>query len=98
MRLIDQHASDDVKVVIVGNKTDIRHEMSDTYLTKGDGIDVAFAYGVKFLEVSTATSKNVDKMLRRLATICDTTELIKKIAHGELRKSIFENLKPDLKI
>ena len=93
MRLIDKHASDDVKVVIVGNKTDIRHDTSDTTLTKADGIDVAFSYGVKSMEVSVATSKNIDKMLRRMATICDTSELIKKIAQGELRKSLFENLK-----
>ena len=96
MKLIDQHASEDVRIVIVGNKTDIRREKSDNtkaYLTKDDGISAAFSYGVKAMEISVATTRNLGKMLRRMATICDTSELIKRIAQGELRKSIMQNLK-----
>lgn len=75
MRLCDRYALDNAKYVIVGNKQDQRHTKAKenrAQLTKEDGMEAAFCYQGKFMEVSSQTSRNIEKTVKRLVTnICE---------------------------
>ena len=72
MRLLDKYALDNAKIVIVGNKQDLRQPTdvdNELELTKEDGMEAAFCYQGKFMEVSVLTTKNVEKTIKRLVTL-----------------------------
>jgi hypothetical protein len=66
---IKAHASDSVQVVLVGNKTDLRHgDDSRVYVETEQGRDVALKFGIPFFETSAKESHNVDSAFSTLAT------------------------------
>eukprot|EP00052_Salpingoeca_macrocollata_P034426 m.11475 g.11475 ORF g.11475 m.11475 type:complete len:211 (-) comp6462_c0_seq1:176-808(-) len=64
IRNIEQHASDDVEKMILGNKCD----MDDKRVVKKEqGEQLASEYGVKFLETSAKTNENVEEAFLSIA-------------------------------
>jgi len=86
MRIIDKYGTEYAKIFIIGNKTDIRPPLFDVlkandYVNKEDGIEAAFCYQGKAMEVNVSTMRNVEKMVRRMVTlISDKSEYMKNPA------------------
>ena len=50
MAAINEHASDNITKVLVGNKTDLDYDQRE--VTKHEGLTLANDYGIPFYEVS----------------------------------------------
>merc|ERR1712025_1235893 len=60
IRNIEQHASDSVQKILIGNKCDMS---DDRIITKDRGQELADEYGIKFFETSAKTDMNVEKKI-----------------------------------
>jgi len=76
IRNIEQHASDSVQKILIGNKCDMT---DDRIITKDRGQELADEYGIKFYETSAKTDQNVKEAFIAIAT--DIVE--KKISMGD---------------
>ncbi|KAL3536222.1 hypothetical protein ACH5RR_004683 [Cinchona calisaya] len=65
IRNIEQHASDNVDTVLVGNKSDMDESKRAVPTSRGQAL--ANEYGVKFFETSAKTNHNVDKVFFSIA-------------------------------
>jgi len=76
IRNIEQHASDSVQKILIGNKCDM---VEDRGITKNRGQELANEYNIKFYETSAKTDQNVKEAFIAIAT--DIVE--KKISMGD---------------
>jgi len=76
IRNIEQHASDSVQKILIGNKCDM---VDDRVITTDRGKELADEYGIKFFETSAKTDTNVHERFISIATDIVT----KKIALGD---------------
>jgi len=76
IRNIEQHASDSVQKVLIGNKCDM---VDDRVITNDRGKELADEYGIKFFETSAKTDTNVKESFISIATDIVT----KKISLGD---------------
>ncbi|CAF1771189.1 unnamed protein product [Brassica napus] len=65
IRNIEQHASDNVNKILVGNKADM--DESNRAVPKAKGQALADEYGIKFFETSTKTNLNVEEVFFSIA-------------------------------
>jgi len=65
IRNIEQHASDSVQKVLIGNKCDMTE---DKVIATERGQELADEYGIKFFETSAKTDANVKKAFIAIAT------------------------------
>jgi len=87
IRNIEQHASDSVQKILIGNKCDMT---DDRIITKDRGQELADEYGIKFYETSAKTDTNVKEAFIAIAT--DIVE--KKISMGDTgpnNKNVIQN-------
>ncbi|XP_050883959.1 ras-related protein RABE1c isoform X1 [Lathyrus oleraceus] len=79
MLSIEQHASDNVNKILVGNKADMGDNKRAVPTSKGQAL--ANEYGIKFFETSAKTSRNVEKaffsITRDIKQRLDDTESMK---------------------
>jgi len=66
MRQIDQHATEAVNKVLVGNKCDAEEELRQVSAAQGE--ELAQSYGIKFFETSAKTGKSVDAAFTEIAS------------------------------
>ena len=67
LRVIQQHADDNVEKMILGNKCDAEDKR---VITEAQGRALAEKHGIKFLETSAVSNINVDGAFRELSTEC----------------------------
>ncbi|KAI5413367.1 Ras- protein RABE1c, variant 2 [Lathyrus oleraceus] len=81
MLSIEQHASDNVNKILVGNKADMGDNKRAVPTSKGQAL--ANEYGIKFFETSAKTSRNVEKaffsITRDIKQRLDDTESMKMV-------------------
>ncbi|KAJ6794579.1 uncharacterized protein M6B38_300375 [Iris pallida] len=65
IRNIEQHASDNVNKILVGNKADM--DESKRAVTTSRGQSLADEYGIKFFETSAKTNLNVEQVFFSIA-------------------------------
>lgn len=65
IRNIEQHASDNVNKILVGNKADM--DESKRAVPKSKGQALADEYGIKFFETSAKTNLNVEEVFFSIA-------------------------------
>jgi len=65
IRNIEQHASDSVQKILIGNKCDMTE---DKVIDTNRGQELADEYGIKFFETSAKTDTNVKKAFIAIAT------------------------------
>ncbi|XP_047171672.1 ras-related protein RABE1a [Vigna umbellata] len=65
IRNIEQHASDNVNKILVGNKADMDESKRAVPTSKGQAL--ADEYGIKFFETSAKTNMNVDEVFFSIA-------------------------------
>uniref|UniRef100_A0A6N2L7D0 Uncharacterized protein n=3 Tax=Salix viminalis TaxID=40686 RepID=A0A6N2L7D0_SALVM len=65
IRNIEQHASDNVNKILVGNKADM--DESKRAVPKSKGQALADEYGIKFFETSAKTNQNVEEVFFSIA-------------------------------
>ncbi|XP_020702300.1 ras-related protein RABE1c isoform X2 [Dendrobium catenatum] len=65
IRNIEQHASDNVNKILVGNKADIDERKRAVPTSKGQAL--ADEYGIKFFETSAKTNLNVEQVFFSIA-------------------------------
>merc|ERR1711971_981996 len=87
IRNIEQHASDSVQKILIGNKCDM---VEDRGITKNRGQELANEYNIKFYETSAKTDQNVKEAFIAIAT--DIVE--KKISMGETAPTNSSVVKP----
>ncbi|XP_035855790.1 ras-related protein Rab-8B-like [Sander lucioperca] len=63
IRIIEEHASPDVEMMILGNKCDMNDQRQ---VSKEEGEELAIDYGIKFLETSAKGNINVEEEVVRL--------------------------------
>jgi len=74
IRNIEQHASESVQKILIGNKSDMTQ---DKVITTERGLELADEYGIKFFETSAKTDANVKKAFLAIATdIVEKRELV----------------------
>ncbi|XP_076921653.1 ras-related protein RABE1c-like [Bidens hawaiensis] len=66
IRNIEQHASDNVNKILVGNKADMDESKRAVPTAKGQAL--ADEYGIKFFETSAKTNLNVEQVFLSIAT------------------------------
>ncbi|KAG8473767.1 hypothetical protein CXB51_036050 [Gossypium anomalum] len=66
IRNIEQHASDNVNKILVGNKADMDESKRAVPTSKGQAL--ADEYGIKFFETSAKTNLNVEEVFFSIAT------------------------------
>uniref|UniRef100_A0A8C9ZEB6 small monomeric GTPase n=1 Tax=Sander lucioperca TaxID=283035 RepID=A0A8C9ZEB6_SANLU len=59
IRIIEEHASPDVEMMILGNKCDMNDQRQ---VSKEEGEELAIDYGIKFLETSAKGNINVEEV------------------------------------
>ena len=77
MNQIKNNSSINIKIILVGNKSDLKHERVVEFER---GKECADQYGVKFLEVSAFNGKGVDDVFDLLGT--DILDDFEDINHG----------------
>ncbi|KAF9675320.1 hypothetical protein SADUNF_Sadunf09G0019700 [Salix dunnii] len=65
IRNIEQHASDNVNKILVGNKADMDESKRAVPTSKGQAL--ADEYGIKFFETSAKTNQNVEEVFFSIA-------------------------------
>jgi Ras-related protein Rab-8A len=65
MKNIEQHASDNVNKILVGNKADMDESKRAVPTAKGQAL--ADEYGIKFFETSAKTNLNVENVFMSIA-------------------------------
>ncbi|KAM3376228.1 hypothetical protein P3S68_014943 [Capsicum galapagoense] len=65
IRNIEQHASDNVNKILVGNKADMDESKRAVPTSKGQAL--ADEYGIKYFETSAKTNLNVEQVFRSIA-------------------------------
>ncbi|XP_050250398.1 ras-related protein RABE1c-like isoform X2 [Quercus robur] len=91
IRNIEQHASDNVNKILVGNKADMDESKRAVPTSKGQAL--ADEYGIKFFETSAKTNMNVEEVFFSIAR-----DIKRRLAETDSRdepKSHLEVKKPD---
>ena len=83
MNDIKIHAPNDVQVILVANKSDLKEERK---ITTDQGIELAKNYGIPYFESSAKTGQNVDKLFEVMAS-----NILKKISTNDNNKSNYNN-------
>ncbi|XP_027069835.2 ras-related protein RABE1a-like [Coffea arabica] len=78
IRNIEQHASDSVDTILVGNKADMDESKRAVPTSRGQAL--ANEYGVKFFETSAKTNHNVNEVFFSIAR-----DIKKRLAESEIR-------------
>ncbi|XP_027173797.1 ras-related protein RABE1a-like [Coffea eugenioides] len=78
IRNIEQHASDSVNTILVGNKADMDESKRAVPTSRGQAL--ANEYGVKFFETSAKTNHNVNEVFFSIAR-----DIKKRLAESEIR-------------
>eukprot|EP01084_Bolivina_argentea_P268014 455118_1 len=84
IRKIEKHASDSVKKILIGNKSDMA---DDRIITKERGQDLADEYGIEFFETSAKTNTNVKESFFAIAT-----NIIGKMSMNDANAATFRAL------
>ncbi|XP_028251276.1 ras-related protein Rab-15-like [Parambassis ranga] len=63
---VDEHTSNKMQAILVGNKSDEAHRRQ---VTVEQGSKLAHTYGMEFFEVSASTSNNISKSFHRLTEL-----------------------------
>ncbi|RZC78689.1 hypothetical protein C5167_002900 [Papaver somniferum] len=90
IRNIEQHASDNVNKILVGNKADMDESKRAVPTAKGQAL--ADEYGIKFFETSAKTNLNVEQVFFSIAT-----DIKQRLAETDTRTEpqTFKISKPD---
>lgn len=78
MEELTNYAPKDVSVILLGNKSDLMNERTTSH---NEASNLAFKYGVKYIEVSAKTGNNVVSVFESL-----TNTMISKEEENEARK------------
>ena len=82
MRIIDKYATEYAKIVIMGNKIDIRPRIvmpEEDYVTKEDGLEAAFCYQGEYRSDFSYLGNNECKGRRNHVANLDVTKYRKSI-------------------
>lgn len=66
-----KHSKDGAKILILGNKVESRLESEverERHLTKEDGMKAAYSYGIKFMEISSSSTHNLHRTVKRFVS------------------------------
>ncbi|MBA0747902.1 hypothetical protein Gogos_004775, partial [Gossypium gossypioides] len=83
IRNIEQHASDNVNKVLVGNKADMDESKRAVPTSKGQAL--ADEYGIKFFETSAKTNLNVEEVFFSIAR-----DIKQKLADSDSKAEVFQ--------
>lgn len=78
---VQQHADQNIPVIIVGNKVDLEHSRC---VTTKEGADLAHSIAAHFVETSAKTNLNVHRLFEEA-----TREILHSIANGSITPSEF---------
>ncbi|KAL4326872.1 hypothetical protein AHAS_Ahas13G0043500 [Arachis hypogaea] len=85
IRNIEQHASDNVNKILVGNKADMDESKRAVPTSKGQ--ELADEYGIKFFETSAKTNFNVEEVFFSIAR-----DIKQRLADSDNKAEVFELL------
>ncbi|MFQ6643316.1 hypothetical protein Gotur_018147, partial [Gossypium turneri] len=83
IRNIEQHASDNVNKVLVGNKADMDESKRAVPTSKGQAL--ADEYGIKFFETSAKTNLNVEEVFFSIAR-----DIKQRLADSDSKAEVFQ--------
>ncbi|KAL4389180.1 hypothetical protein AHAS_Ahas03G0019300 [Arachis hypogaea] len=89
IRNIEQHASDNVNKILVGNKADMDESKRAVPTSKGQ--ELADEYGIKFFETSAKTNFNVEEVFFSIAR-----DIKQRLADSDNKAEVFELLSKSL--
>jgi small GTP-binding protein len=92
IKCIKENAQENVNIVLVGNKSDLRIRNEENYISFEAGHNIASKYNVPFIETSAKDSKNVDNAFLYLAKTTLGLD-ISPSSHAAARNSLLSKLR-----
>lgn len=91
IREIKSNTSDNVEIIIIGNKNDLETERKVNF---NEGQQFADSYNLNFYETSAKTGENVEKAFEKLvSTISAKIEITEKIQENDIVKPFMDQTK-----